>query len=89
MKHWTNISLLSAVVLLCGCGGGYDAAGKSGLPDPKGPDPTPHGQDIVMTWQFVTASAFPGRPPLSISGSIDQSGGLCTGRGACRGFSLL
>ena len=32
-----------------------------------------------MNWQFGTASAVPGRPPLSISGSIDQSGNSVTG----------
>jgi len=79
MKHWANILWLSAAVLLCGCGGGYDAAGKSGFPDPKGPDPTPHGQDIVTNWQFSTTSAVPGKSPLTISGSIDQSGNTATG----------
>lgn len=79
MKQWTNILLLGAVVLLCGCGGGYDATGRSGFPDPKGPDPTPHGLDIVTNWQFTSTSAVSGRPPLTISGSIDQSGNSVTG----------
>ncbi len=78
MKHWANILWLSAAILLCGCGGGYDAAGKSGFPDPKAPDPTPHGRDIVTNWQFSTTSAVPGIPSTTIAGSLSQSGNSIT-----------
>ena len=85
MKHWARILWLSALVLLCGCGvAGYKGAGGpgatgSGLPVPVPPDPTPHGVNIVSNWQFTTASTVPGTPPLTIAGSISQSGSSVSG----------
>ncbi len=79
MKHWVNILWLSAMVLLCGCGGGYQAKGKAGFPDPKQPDPNPHGMNIASNWQFTTTSAVSGIPPMTIAGSIGQSGDSVSG----------
>ncbi len=80
--------LLSALVLLCGCGGGYQSTGKVGFPDPKPPDPNPHGMNIVGNWQFSTTSAVSGVLPMTIAGSISQSsdsvnGALHVGGSAC------
>jgi hypothetical protein len=80
MKHLSSTSwLLSAMVLLCGCGGGYQATGKAGFPDPKPPDPNPHGMNIVSNWQFSTTSAISGIPSMTIAGSISQSGSAVSG----------
>ncbi len=74
MKRLANILWLAAVVVLCGCGGGYDAASKAGFPDPKPPDPGPHAQNVTKNWQFTTMSAVSGIPSMTIAGSISQSG---------------
>ena len=63
MKHLAcTLWLLSALVPLCGCGGGRIT-----------PTPSPQGLSIAGNWQFSTTSES-GMPPLGIAGSISQSG---------------
>ena len=76
MKHLSSASwLLSVLVLLCGCGGRGRISAPSSAPS-SGPSsgPTPHGLNIVGNWHFSTASTVSGTPPMSIDGSINQSG---------------
>src|SRR5207249_4477760 len=71
MKHLSStLWLLSAVVLLCGCGGGTKTSGP-----PPGPpsDPPAQGQNISGNWQFNTTSTAE-MSPATIAGSITQSG---------------
>jgi hypothetical protein len=83
MKNWAStLWLLSALVLLCGCGGGVSTSGpSSGLSSdpPSGPSSgsSPQGLNVAGNWQFTTSTA--GIPPATIAGSIAQSGGLVSG----------
>jgi hypothetical protein len=71
MKHWARILPLSALVLLCGCGGGgVKGAGGAGGGIPGS---TSHGVNIAGNWQFSTTSTA-GMPPATIAGSVAQSG---------------
>lgn len=70
MKRWVSILRLSALLLLCGCGGGYNS--------PPSPGSNP-GSNIVSNWQFSTTSTVPGTLPLTIAGSVNQSGGSISG----------
>ena len=82
MKHLSSTSwLLSAVVLLCGCGGGVRASAPPSSP-PSGPPsgPPTQGQNISGNWQISTTStALPGIPPATIVGSITQSDSSVSG----------
>ena len=80
MKHLVStLCLLSAVVLLfCGCGERRPpslTSGSSSGPSPSDPpaSPSPQGLNIAGNWQFSTTSTA-GIPPLTIAGSISQSG---------------
>jgi hypothetical protein len=79
MKHRTSTSwLLAALVLLCGCGGmGYKGA-TGGAGGVNSPPPSP-GPSIVGNWQFSTRSAVSGISPMTIAGSISQSGDSVSG----------
>ena len=66
MKHMSSTSRLSALVLLCGCGGGRGGAGPPGGPPPL-------FLNIAGNWQFSMTSTNPGTSPLTIAGSINQS----------------
>jgi len=78
MKHGeSTLWLLSVLVLLCGCGGGVRTPPSSSPPSPPS-DPPPQGLNIAGNWQFSTTSTA-GMPPLTISGSISQSGGSVNG----------
>jgi hypothetical protein len=74
--------LLSALLLLCGCGGGPGTSlpsnPTSGGPSP-GPPPGPpaQGQSISGGWQLSTTSNA-GMPALTIAGSLNQSGSSVT-----------
>jgi len=71
MKHLSStLWLLSAVVLLCGCGGGIKT---SGPPSNPPSDPPAQGQNISGNWQFSTTSTTE-MSPATIAGSITQSG---------------
>src|ERR1700687_3544282 len=72
MKQWTStLGLLSALVLLCGCGGGQRTSGSPSSP-PSGPPP--QGLNIAGNWQFSTTPTAAGTPAITIAGSISQSG---------------
>jgi hypothetical protein len=74
MKSLTSSSfswLLSVILLLCGCGGG---PGTSHLPSVS----AAQGQSISGNWQFSTTSTA-GMSPLTIAGSINQSGSSVSG----------
>jgi hypothetical protein len=73
MKQLSSTSwLLSALVLLCGCGGGVRTSGPtSGSP--------PQGLNIAGNWHFSTTSTVSGTPPVTIAGSISQSGSSVSG----------
>jgi hypothetical protein len=61
MKHLASIFWLSALVLLCGCGGGETSDPRSGL-------------NITGNWHLNTTTTVLGTPPVTIAGSITQSG---------------
>ena len=69
--------LLLVLLLLSGCGGG----GTSSLTSVPGPisNPPPPGKSVVSNWQFTTTSTVPGRPPLTIAGSVSVSGSSVSG----------
>lgn len=71
--------LLSVLVLLCGCGGGVRTFYPSSAPvqGPSSDLPAP-GRNITGNWQFSTMSTA-GMPPLTIAGSISQSGSSLSG----------
>src|SRR2546430_16320029 len=72
MKHWARILPLSALVLLCGCGGGgVKGAGGAGGGIPGS---TSHGVNIAGNWQFSTTSTAGGSPP-AIAGRNGSYGG--------------
>jgi hypothetical protein len=80
MKRWAStLWLLSALVLVCGCGGGGGISGPTSVP-PSGPPsgPPPQLPSIAGNWQFGTASTAQGEP-LGIAGSINQSGSVVSG----------
>jgi hypothetical protein len=80
MKHVASTLLLSALVLVCGCGaGGVRDEGARKVPAAGLPVPTPHGPNIVGNWHFSTTSTIAGTPPLTIDGSIEQSGSSVSG----------
>src|SRR2546426_12276328 len=86
MKHLSSTSwLLSAVVLLCGCGGGIKT---SGPPSNPPSDPPAQGQNISGNWQFSTTSTA-GMSPATIAGSIAQSGVSLTGAGHVDGSNCF
>lgn len=74
--------LLAAVVLLCGCGGGGYQGPTAGAPGGAGgvPSPSPSpGPNLAGNWQFSTTSKVSVAPPLTIAGSISQSGSSVSG----------
>ena len=80
MQHSAStLWLLSALVLLCGCGGGVRTSrSPSGLPSGPPSDPSPQGLTVAGNWQFSTTSAA-GMPPFIIAGNITQSGNAVNG----------
>jgi hypothetical protein len=77
MKQWAStLGLLSALVLLCGCGGGQRTSGSPSSP-PSGP-PTQE-LNIAGNWQFSTTPTVAGTPAVTIAGSISQSGSSVSG----------
>ena len=72
MKHISITSwLLSASVLLCGCGGGRTPS------QPVGPPPL--FLKLAGNWQFSMTSTTAGTSPLTIAGTINQSGTSVSG----------
>jgi hypothetical protein len=77
MKHLSStLWLLSALVLLCGCGGGGRTSALPSNPPP--PNPPAQGLNVAGNWQFSTTSVA-GMPPVTIAGSINQSGSSVSG----------
>ena len=75
MKHLSSTSwLLSAIVLLCGCGGYQRGGGYQGSTSP----PPSSGLNVAGNWQFSTTSTA-GMPPATIAGGINQSGSSASG----------
>lgn len=83
MKHLSNTSwLLSAIVLLCGCGGyqgggGYQGSTGGGAGGVTSPPPS-SGPNVAGNWQFSTTSTA-GMPTATIAGGINQSGSSVSG----------
>ena len=81
MKRWANILRLSALVLLCGCGGaGYQGTtrgGPGGTGGVTSPPPS-SGPNVEGNWQFSLTSTVSG-PPMTIGGSISPSGSSVSG----------
>jgi hypothetical protein len=75
MKNLSSISwLLLTLALFCGCGGGTKTSGSaSGLSQDPPPDPPAQGLNATGNWEFSTTSTA-GFPPVTIAGSIAQSG---------------
>lgn len=72
MKHWKSILwMLSAVVLVCGCGGGATPSSPAGTP--LGGNGGAGSGDLTGNWEFQTTSMV-GMPALTIAGNITQSG---------------
>ena len=65
----STVGPLLALVLLCGCGGGYQTST---------PGPPPLFRDIAGNWEFKTTS-LAGMPVLTIAGNINQSGAAASG----------
>jgi hypothetical protein len=84
MKHLATILWLSALVLLCGCGGGSEQ-GIGGVGGAGGggagviPTPAPPSVNIAGNWHFSMTSTVSGAPPTTIEGSINQSGNSIRG----------
>jgi len=82
MKLWASTSwLLSAAVLLCGCGGGGYQGPIGGAPEGAGgvtSPPPSSGPNVAGNWQFSTTSTA-GMPPATIAGGINQSGSSVSG----------
>jgi hypothetical protein len=75
MKHLSSTSwLLSAIVLLCGCGGYQRGGGYQGSTSP----PPSSGPNVAGNWQFSTTSTA-GMPPATIAGGMNQSGSSVSG----------
>jgi hypothetical protein len=70
--------VLSVLVLLCGCGGGPGTSLFPSNPPSGGPPPSPPAQGISGGWQLSTTSTV-GMPPLTIAGSLNESGSSVTG----------
>ena len=71
MKHSAStVWLFSALVLLCGCGGGERTSGPLSTPPSS---PPAQGVNAAGNWQFSTTSTA-GMPPAAIAGSMAQSG---------------
>lgn len=80
MKHLSRtLGSLVALVFLCGCGGRVGTSPLTPSPFPGPPsDPPAQGQNITGNWQFSTTSTE-AMLPLTISGSITESGSSVTG----------
>jgi hypothetical protein len=81
MKRTSNAMwLVSALVLLSGCGSGVRTSPPvSGPPSGSATGPPNQSQNIASNWQFTTESTVPGGiPPATIAGSIIQSGSSLT-----------
>src|ERR1700760_39671 len=59
----------SVTVLFCGSGGATVPA-----PDNSARTSAPQTPTIIGNWQFTAASTFPGKAPLTFSGSISRIG---------------
>jgi hypothetical protein len=82
---------VSALVLLCACGGGTGHSSQLSSP-PSSPlsNPPPQEMNIAGNWQFsATSTVLPGEPPATIAGSIIQSGSTVSGAGHVDGWKLL
>jgi hypothetical protein len=77
MKHWAStLWLLSALVLLCGCGGGQRTSGST---SGSTSGPPPQGLNTAGNWQFSTTPTVAGTPAITIAGSISQSSSSVSG----------
>ena len=80
--------LLSALVLLCGCGGEQGTSGSTSGSPPGSTSVSPssppsgaqaQGLNIAGNWQFTTTPTVAGTPAITIAGSISQSGSSLSG----------
>ena len=78
MTRLEIILALSATILFCGCGGAPGPAPESSAAAPSAPAP-PQTPMILGNWQFTAASTVPGKPPLTLAGSIGQTGAAVSG----------
>jgi hypothetical protein len=76
MKRWASMLWLSALVLLCGCGGGGYQPPTGGT---GGVTPPSSAANVIGDWQFSVTSTVSGAPPLTIAGSISLSGSSVSG----------
>src|SRR5277367_3541004 len=77
MKHSASILHLSALVLLCGCGGAPGPAPT--ITTPPQTTVTPSIANVAGNWLFSTASTVPGEPPLTFAGSLSQANSAVSG----------
>jgi hypothetical protein len=92
MKRWANILPLSALVLLCRCGGGGYQGQAGGAPGGTGGATSPppsSGPDIAVNWQFSMTSTVPGAPHLTMGGSISPSGNSVSGAAHINGSNCI
>jgi len=76
MKHWAStFLLLSALVLLCGCGR-QRTSGSTSVP-PSGPPPA--ALNITGNWQFNATPPGADTPAIAVAGSLFQSDSSVTG----------
>jgi hypothetical protein len=75
----STLWLLSALVILCGCGtgGGRTSATTQQNPPPQGGNNAE--SEVAGNWQFNLSSKASGTPSLKIAGSINRSGDSVTG----------
>jgi hypothetical protein len=81
MKHLATVFALSATVLLFGCGG-VPAPAPITSPATSPTTPSPGAlpvPNIVGNWQFSATSNVPGKPPLTLAGSISQANSAVSG----------
>jgi hypothetical protein len=87
---WLLLSMLAVLLVLCSCGRaaqpgslGATAAGIGTT------DPPPATMSFISNWQFSTSSTIPGTPPVTIGGSLTQTGGSVSGTVHVQGSSCF
>jgi hypothetical protein len=84
---WLPFLMLLCLLPLSGCGGRGEQNGTAGAAGTTNP-PAP-SVSIVSNWQFSTTSTIPATPPVTIAGSINQSGGKVSGTVHVQGSSCF
>jgi hypothetical protein len=81
MKYLATVAALSAAVLI-GCGGMPGTTSSSTSTSTSSTGQSPSGSEMLNVagnWQFITVSTVPGKPPLTLSGSISSAGTAVSG----------